>query len=481
MCRLGPSAANARPLERRRPRIPQQNPAAGTSAIGDAIRARRGARGLTPLDQTLLNAPEIANGWNTLLGAVRNRNSLPDDIRELMILRVAARNSATFEWIHHAHVGTDAGLTDKQLTVVRDLHTPLPTIASPGVLSAYQAAALRFADASTFQVNVPQQRIDELKQFLNDDQQLLEATAVVATYNMVSRLLVTLDVGDMGDVSVPLPETTQEEHDVEVESGVSLHVRTAKRDGSAPWLVFVNSLMTNQKMWDSVLPRLSKSYNLLTFDQRGHGKSSVPKDKCSLQVLASDIATILNKLSIPTPIRAVIGVSQGGATALAFAQGHSPLFERLIACDTQATGPQANIKAWDDRIAMAREKGMAALADVTVPRWFPAGSEFNPGGRREAFVHDMVSSTNVEGFAKSAAALQGYDVAPGLADRLQGKKVLLIAGERDGALPGVLKGVSEDLAKGGVDVKFEVIPGAGHLPMLDGAQAWLDVVEPFLA
>ncbi|ORY90133.1 Alpha/Beta hydrolase protein [Leucosporidium creatinivorum] len=462
------------------PRIPYQNPAAGTHAIGDAIRVRRGARGLTPLDQTLLNAPEIANGWNTLLGAVRTKNSLPDDVRELMILRVAARNSATFEWIHHAHVGEDAGLTAPQLTIIRDLHTPLPTPAAPAPLSAFQAAALRFADASTFSVNVPQARIDELKTYLQNDQQLLEATAVVATYNMVSRLLVTLDVGDMGDVSVPLPETTQEEHDVEVEEGVKINVRVAKRSDSAPWLVFVNSLMTNQKMWDGVLPRLSKKYNLITFDQRGHGKSSVPPKPCTLPILASDIAKILSALSIATPIHAVIGVSQGGATTLAFAHGHPDLFSRLIACDTQATSPAANAKAWDERIALARAQGMTPLADVTVPRWFPAGSEFIAGGRREAFVHDMVTGTEVEGFAAGAAALQGYDVLPGLAEKLQGKKVLLVAGERDGALPGVLKGLKETLEKDGVDVGFEVIPGAGHLPMIDGAQVWLDIVEKFL-
>lgn len=208
------------------------------------------------------------------------------------ILRVAARNSATFEWTRescgnpvlpfvcspcrpcpdHAHVGLDAGLTPPQLTVIRDLHTPLPTPEAPGVLSPFQAAALRFADASTYNVTVPQSRLDDLKTYLKDDQQLLEATAVAATYNMVSRLLVTLDVGDMGDISVPLPETEQTEHDIEVEEGVKLHVRVAKRGDDAPWLVFVNSLMTNQKMWDGVLPRLSKKYNLVTYDQRGHGK-----------------------------------------------------------------------------------------------------------------------------------------------------------------------------------------------------------------
>jgi len=91
---------------------------------------------------------------------------------------------------------------------------------------------------------------------------------------MVSRFLVSLDVGDLASSSVPLPETEESEHDVEVEEGVKLHVRLAKRDEGAPWLVFVNSLMTNQSMWEGVLPRLSKKYNLLTFDQRGHGKVS---------------------------------------------------------------------------------------------------------------------------------------------------------------------------------------------------------------
>ncbi|GAA5858356.1 hypothetical protein JCM8547_004663 [Rhodosporidiobolus lusitaniae] len=466
------------------PRIPYKAPAKGTSVVGDAIRERRGARGLTPLDQTLLNAPEIANGWNTLLGAVRTRNSLPDDIRELMILRVAARNSAVFEWIHHAHVGEDAGLTAQQLTIIRDLYTPLPTPASPAPLSAYQAAALRFADASTFNVNVPQARIDELKEHLKDDQQLLEATAVVATYNMVSRLLVTLDVGDMGEGSVPLPETTQSEHDVEVEEGVKIHVKVAKRTDSAPWLVFVNSLMTNQKMWDFVLPRLSKTYNLITFDQRGHGKSSVPPKPCTLEILANDVATILSSLSIPTPIHAIIGVSQGGATSLAFAHHHTSLFNRLVACDTQATSPAANAKAWDDRIALARSQGsMQGLADATVPRWFPQGntSEFNKGGRREAFIYDMVTSTPIEGFAAGAAALQGYDIYPGLAEKLKEKKVLFVAGERDGALPGVLKTLKENLEKEGVDASFQQITGAGHLPMVDAPQEWLDVVEKFLA
>lgn len=69
------------------PRVPYRNPKAGEDPIADRVRERRGARGLTPLDATLLNAPGVADGWNSLIGTLRSKNSLPDDVRELMVSR----------------------------------------------------------------------------------------------------------------------------------------------------------------------------------------------------------------------------------------------------------------------------------------------------------------------------------------------------------------------------------------------------------
>ena len=66
-------------------RVPGRYPPSGDSEIADRIRARRGARGLTPLDGTLLHVPPIADGWNKLLGAVRTGGKLGGDIRELMV------------------------------------------------------------------------------------------------------------------------------------------------------------------------------------------------------------------------------------------------------------------------------------------------------------------------------------------------------------------------------------------------------------
>src|ERR1700683_1995766 len=64
-------------------RITPVYPPKGLNITADQIRERRGPRGLTALDGTLLHASPIANGWNQLLGAVRTKGKLPGEIREL--------------------------------------------------------------------------------------------------------------------------------------------------------------------------------------------------------------------------------------------------------------------------------------------------------------------------------------------------------------------------------------------------------------
>ena len=60
-------------------------PPPGTDIHADAIRERRGARGITPLDANLLHVPPVAGGFNTLLGAIRTKGTLPGDLREIMV------------------------------------------------------------------------------------------------------------------------------------------------------------------------------------------------------------------------------------------------------------------------------------------------------------------------------------------------------------------------------------------------------------
>ena len=133
-------------------------------------------------------------GWNALLGAVRTKNSLPADIREIAICRPALINEAWFEWNAHGPILQKAeGFTEQKFDVVKQLH---PT--SKGALDDRQWATLKYADAMTRNVKVPEALVEEIKGHFNETE-IVELTATVASYNMVSRFLVALDVGEAND------------------------------------------------------------------------------------------------------------------------------------------------------------------------------------------------------------------------------------------------------------------------------------------
>ncbi|KAF5349054.1 hypothetical protein D9758_012680 [Tetrapyrgos nigripes] len=362
--------------------VPGRYPPPNTNPIADRIRARRGARGLTPLDGTLLHVPPVAEGWNTLLGSVRTKGKVPGDVREIMILRVAARNGAAFEWIHHEHVGRDEGLGTEQLWVVRDFEG-LPALRAVGngdnaynsVLSPLQSAALAFADYSTSQVQVPPKVTAALKKALRNfvlssssssqsqdkldiesqiQDLLVECAAITASYNMVSRFLISLDIATKSDERVPWPASVYEfrvgipsvygrEGENDQHQGHFLHVEThiTNPDPSTPWIVCCNSLLTNTSMWQWALPYILgpqplagkegtrkllgkyTTYNVLLHDQRGHGQSSYPGQvvdgtstplpdlPCTIPILAADVAHILRTLHTCAPIKSNLGKIHG--------------------------------------------------------------------------------------------------------------------------------------------------------------------------
>ncbi|HEV7626183.1 MAG TPA: carboxymuconolactone decarboxylase family protein [Streptomyces sp.] len=157
-----------------------------SSEVAERIRRRRGGH-LTPLDGMLLHSSPVADGWNTLLGAIRNSTVLPAAIREAVILRVAELNGARYEWLAHEPVARGAGLTDAQLAALREG-------SDASSLSALQLAVLDYTDAMTRQVTVPDKVFEALRAHF-DDRQIVELTATVGTYNLVSRFLVALEVG----------------------------------------------------------------------------------------------------------------------------------------------------------------------------------------------------------------------------------------------------------------------------------------------
>ena len=169
------------------PRIPPVEP--GTrpdlAAIERSILAERGR--ISTLYQVLLNSAPLAEGWEKLLTAIRNRSSLPADMRELVILRVAVQNRAPFEFEAHAPHARRAGVSDEKIRALEAQEIGAP-------FDAAERAVLAFADAMTRDVQVPDALYEPIARRF-DAQGVVELVATIAAYNMVSRFLEALRIG----------------------------------------------------------------------------------------------------------------------------------------------------------------------------------------------------------------------------------------------------------------------------------------------
>jgi ubiquinone/menaquinone biosynthesis C-methylase UbiE/alkylhydroperoxidase family enzyme len=165
-----------------------------------AIEARRGGA-LLNLDRMLIWSEPLARGWNGYLRAVRTELSLSPFLRELAICVVARLTGAQYEYHHHAPELERAGASAAQLAA---LDNPDAAAVSP-VYDELQRAVIRFAIASTRDVTIPDAIFDALKRHLGPAE-LVELVATTATYNMVARFLVALQIvpeSDGAKIEVP--------------------------------------------------------------------------------------------------------------------------------------------------------------------------------------------------------------------------------------------------------------------------------------
>jgi pimeloyl-ACP methyl ester carboxylesterase len=103
--------------------------------------------------------------------------------------------------------------------------------------------------------------------------------------------------------------------------GVRLAVRLHDGPGaSAPGLLLHHGLASSQRIWDLLLPRLSRRFRVVTFDARGHGLSAKPSSGYGVEPVVADALAVLRTTRLRRPL--VIGHSWGATIALELAARH---------------------------------------------------------------------------------------------------------------------------------------------------------------
>lgn len=195
-----------------------------------------------------------------------------------------------------------------------------------------------------------------------------------------------------------------------------------------PVVALSHSLGLDHGMWDLQMPALLRRFRVLRYDTRGHGATDAPDGEYTVERLGRDALALLDRLEIDRV--AWVGVSLGGFIGQWLA-AHAP--DRLTHLVLANTTPRiAEPAAMDERRQIVLERGMAAIADTAMSRFFgKALVDANPP--HVASARETVLATNPAGYAGCCAALRDADLHE-LLPRIQAP-TLVVSGDADEAMP----------------------------------------------
>lgn len=232
--------------------------------------------------------------------------------------------------------------------------------------------------------------------------------------------------------------------------------------GNGPPLVLIIGFASAQNLWYSAVGAFSKSYRVITFDNRGFGKSDKPPGPYTTKMLADDTLGLLDHLQIDKAH--VLGGSLGGMAAQEIAIGHPERVDKLILSASSAGG--------------GRLRDMfAGMIKASYPEWDPAKPEDLVPARLQQFMVAMASQS-FDGLARTLMmplirrqARQGKVEVPvgqlqamlshDALDRLGSIQAptLVLTGQNDRLMP---SGSAQELASGIKGARLVVIQGAAH-------------------
>lgn len=243
-------------------------------------------------------------------------------------------------------------------------------------------------------------------------------------------------------------------------------------EGDGPWVTLSHSLACNLSMWDPQMQALVKNYKVLRFDTRGHGASSAPEGSYTLEQMAEDLHGLFAELGIRHTHFA--GLSMGGMIGETYALKYPGVFQSMVLADTTSRRPPNAEQMWGDRVRMARERGMDALVEGTLSRWFTEPwRQAHPDVM--ARIGDDIRNTPVAGFAGCCDAIAKIDVL----DRL-GEidcPALVIVGDQDhGTPPEMARQIHANLRGS----ELLIIPSAAHLSNVEQPAIFNQALVQFL-
>ena len=240
----------------------------------------------------------------------------------------------------------------------------------------------------------------------------------------------------------------------------------------APVLVLSNSLATSLAMWNDQVERLRDRFRILRYDNRGHGATPVTAGPYTIGLLGQDLLGLLDALGIEKV--SFCGLSKGGMVGQWLGINAPHRLDKLVVSNTASYFP--NKEMWRDRIDMATNQGIPAIAEASIGRWFTPGylerADTEP---TVSFVRDFILETDRDGYLASSVAIRDMDFR----DELKQIPVptMVVIGEKD---PATIPEYGELIAASIPGATTFVVPDAAHLSNIEQPDIYTRALVDFL-
>ncbi len=253
-------------------------------------------------------------------------------------------------------------------------------------------------------------------------------------------------------------------------NGVNIHFREDGEPTGRP-MIFANSLGSDLRVWDALLPHLPSGYRFIRWDKRGHGLSDVTPAPYSIADHVTDMGAVMDALHV-TEGAVAVGLSIGGQIVQGLAAARPDQLAAIALLDTAAKLGDA--ATWNQRIEGVAKDGMQGVADMAIERWFPpAYRAAEPA--KVALWRNMVLRTTAEGYMGSCAALRDSDLTD-FARTIRLPALCVVGSEDASTPPAVVKGLA-DLIPGS---DYAEMPGVGHIPCAQEPENLAKIMIEFL-
>jgi non-heme chloroperoxidase len=238
--------------------------------------------------------------------------------------------------------------------------------------------------------------------------------------------------------------------------------------GQGPPIVFSHGVTISSRVWVKQFQELpAAGVRVIGFDHRGHGDSVAGSSGHSVDNLAADLRVILDELDLRGAV--VVGHSMGGVATQAFALRYPDVLRERVAgivllstLAKTSVSASRRLRCLAERVTGAVDVGrLASRPDVgtLVAR---VGFGRQPAPSHVELNRQMLAGCDPSTGRDATAALLGLDLTAALPSLHV--PTLVIGGTADVITP---PAESRRLAELIPDARLEMLPGAGHMIMLE--------------